>query len=188
MEFLNSADAYYKVVYYIALGSFAVFTIQSLLTFFGGDFHDGTEADFNGDIAGHNSTFQYFTFRNLINFLLGFSWTAAALHSAIENKVIVSLVATGVGVSLVYLVLKMMKEFSRMTQDNTMRLEQAIGKSAEVYLTIPANKSGKGKVHISLQHTLRELDALTEGEAIPSGANVTVIALFENSTLLVVKS
>jgi len=188
MDFFNSADAYYRIVYYIALGSFAVFTIQSLFTFFGGDLHDSTEANFDGDVTGHNSAFQYFTFRNLVNFLLGFSWTAVALHGSIENKLLLNIVSVTVGITLVFLVLMMMKEFHKLTQDNTMKLHQAIGKSAEVYLTIPGKKSGKGKVHISIQHTLRELDALTEGETIPSGSNVTVVALLENTTLLVEKS
>lgn len=184
MNFLNSEDAYYVVVFYIAIGSFAVFAVQSLMTFFGGDIHDGAGADFD-DLHDHGSPFQYFTLRNFINFLLGFSWTAVALHGVIENKIILTLIATFIGVGLVAMVMFMMKQMHGLAKDNTMKYENAIGKSAEVYLTIPGKNAGKGKIHVSIQNTLRELDAMTEGDSIASGSRVTVVDVVQGSILLV---
>lgn len=56
-----------------------------------------------------------------------------------------------------------------------------------MYLAIPENKSGKGKVQISVNGSFHELDAMTSStEKIPSGAVVKVIAL-ENNILIVQK-
>ena len=62
----------------------------------------------------------------------------------------------------------------------------ALGKSGTVYLRIPANREGNGKVNLMLQDTFVELDAVTDEEnAIPSGREVVVIGLSGQSTLVV---
>jgi hypothetical protein len=187
MDLLHEPDFYYKVVFYIGLGTTAIFVIQSLLTIFGASLSDGIGHDFDVETHGHFGPMQMFTFRNLVNFLLGFSWTAIALHHSIENKMIISLLAALAGVLLVIGVLAMMRQLQKLAQDKTMKIESAIGKTCSVYLTIPAEKSGKGKVHISIQDTLRELDAMTEGEMIPTNSTVVVADVLQHSILLVNK-
>ena len=62
-----------------------------------------------------------------------------------------------------------------------------VGKTADVYLRIPAARSGKGKIQISLNGVAREFDAITDcTEIIPSGA-VVVVEEDINGTLLVSK-
>ena len=100
---------------------------------------------------------------------------------------IISLLAALAGVLLVIGVLAMMRQLQKLAQDKTMKIESAIGKTCSVYLTIPAEKSGKGKVHISIQDTLRELDAMTEGEMIPTNSTVVVADVLQHSILLVNK-
>lgn len=186
MDALQSADFYYKVVFYLAIGASVIFVIQSLATFFGGDLHDGAHADFDGDLSGHGSGLQMLTFRNLINFLLGFSWTAIALHPYLKNQVLLSLIATVIGVAIVLTMFYMIRGLKGFAQDNTMKYEDAMGKSAQVYLTIPGQRQGQGKVHVVVNQTLRELDAMTDGDTLPSGSSVVVVHL-ENSILIVSK-
>ncbi|WP_315821887.1 hypothetical protein [Paraflavitalea speifideaquila] len=54
-----------------------------------------------------------------------------------------------------------------------------------MYLTIPGHKSGKGKIMISINGSMRELDAMTEKERIPSGAVVKVVKIENDNILLV---
>ena len=65
-----------------------------------------------------------------------------------------------------------------------MQIKNAVGQKAEVYLTIPANRSGTGKVNINLDGTLRELEAISD-EEIKTGSIVTVCEILNNSILIV---
>ena len=55
----------------------------------------------------------------------------------------------------------------------------------DVYLRIPANKGGKGKVQVSLNGSVQEFDAMTEGEGFTSGQKVTVESVIDGFTVLV---
>ena len=62
-----------------------------------------------------------------------------------------------------------------------------MGKACDVYLRIPAARSGQGKVQVSFGGSVQELDAVTDGEQLPSGAKVRVVQLIEGRLLLVEK-
>jgi len=79
MEFLNGLDPFLQVLWYIAIPVSLIFVIQSIMTFIG---IDGLEADFDGSFDGAQAPFQLFSFRNLINFLLGFSWAGITFPQA----------------------------------------------------------------------------------------------------------
>lgn len=66
-------------------------------------------------------------------------------------------------------------------------INTAIGKTCDVYLRIPANRAGTGKVQISFSGSVQELDAVTDGEMIPSGSKVTVVEILNNKILRVEK-
>jgi membrane protein implicated in regulation of membrane protease activity len=51
----------------------------------------------------------------------------------------------------------------------------AIGRTARVYLKIPAANSGKGKVTVSIQGRTAEYSALTRGAEIATGAEVKIV-------------
>jgi len=50
----------------------------------------------------------------------------------------------------------------------------AVGRTANVYLTVPANASGQGKVTLELQGRTVEFRAVTDGDEIPTGSVVAV--------------
>ena len=81
----------------------------------------------------------------------------------------------------------LIKQILKLSEDNSFKIENTINKTADVYLTIPESKSGKGKVQISVNGSFHELDAMTlSTEKIPSGAVIKVIAV-ENNILIVEK-
>ena len=57
-----------------------------------------------------------------------------------------------------------------------------------VYLGIPANRSGAGKIHINMHDRLVELAALSSDEAIPSGTEVIVVDTQASDTVIVTPS
>lgn len=188
MEFLQNAEPFLRLFWYIAIPVTVIFIIQTILTFVGGDSMDGVDADFEGDLSAGDAPFQLFSFRNLVNFLLGFGWGGISFYSIAPNKTLLIIAAVISGIIFVTVFFVIVKIFLRLAEDNSFKLGQALHKTAEVYLTIPANRTGKGKILISVGGSLRELDALTdEKEPIYSQSTVKIIKIENNNILLVEK-
>ncbi len=74
----------------------------------------------------------------------------------------------------------------KLTDSGTLNYENAINAIGEVYLTIGANRSKMGKVSVSVQGTLRELDAISDSlTELKSGALIKVIDVTSNGILIV---
>ncbi len=186
MEFILNAEPLLRTFWFIALPVSLIFIVQTILTFTGADASDGVNADFDGDFSGVEAPFQLFSFRNLVNFLLGFSWSGISFYNIIHKPVILILVSAAIGVAFVLLFFLIISQLMRLAEDGTFKITSAVNKTADVYLTIPANKNGAGKVLLSVGGSIHELEAMTEGETIPSGNIVKVIRI-ENEQILIVE-
>lgn len=186
LEFFNQMEALQKLFWFVALPTSAVFLIQTIMTFMGVDAADGVEADFDGDLSDNDAPFQLFSFRNFINFLLGFGWSGIAFYTTIASPAFLIIVSFIIGVLFVALFFLLMKQIQGLAEDNTFKLTEAINLNGEVYLAIPASKNGKGKVQISIKGTTHELDAITNANyRIESGSMVRVIGI--DQQLLIVQ-
>lgn len=186
MEFFSSMEPFLKGFWFIAIPVTLIFIIQTIMTFVGANASDGLEADFDGDFSGDDAPFQLFSLRNLINFLLGFSWTGISFYELISNKIILTVFAFVIGCLFVYIFFLTIKALLKLAEDNSFKIIETLEKVAQVYIPIPEHKSGIGKVTLSIHGTFRELDAMTEGERISSNTPVKVIKI-ENNILLVEK-
>ncbi len=75
---------------------------------------------------------------------------------------------------------------SKMNTSGTMKIAEAVEKSGEVYLTIPAKRASSGKIQILLGGLLRTLDAMTDDdEPIQTGKQAKVSNILNNNILLV---
>jgi len=80
----------------------------------------------------------------------------------------------------------LMWQFSKLSQDGNIDINDALFQTGEVYLRIPAKDKGQGKVHINISGSLKEVDAITEEtEAIPTGAFIKVVEVLDNRLLVV---
>jgi membrane protein implicated in regulation of membrane protease activity len=185
-DFFASMDGAQQFYWYIAIGASVIFIIQTIMTFIGADSDTGVDADFDGDLDASDSPFQLFSLRNLINFLLGFGWTGASLYGIIENNVVLGIVAALVGVLFIAIFFFLMRLLMKLAEDNSFNIENTIGKTGDVYMNIPAAKSGKGKVFISIKGSTHELPAITTSkDDIKSGSLVKVISI-EGDILVVI--
>jgi hypothetical protein len=186
MEFFDKLDPLLRTLWFIALPSSLIFAVQSVMTFAGTDSHDGVNADFNSDLHGGDAPFQLFTFRNLINFLLGFSWTGISFYSLIDNKIVLIGLAFSIGVAFILLFFMVIRQIERLAEDNTFKITNTLHKTGSVYLSIPARKKGIGKVQVSVKGSFHELNAITEDEKIETSAAVRIVKI-ENDNLVVVE-
>lgn len=187
MDFLSNLDPLLKTFWYVALPTSLIFIIQTILTFIGVDSSDGLDADFDGNLEGAEAPFQLFSLRNLINFLLGFSWTGISFATVIPNPILLISISVLVGVLFVYVFYLIIKQVQKLAEDNSFKIGNTLNKTAEVYLPIPERKSGRGKVMISVNGAFHELQAMTEQERIPSSTLVKVVKI-ENNNILIVET
>ncbi|MBL7900693.1 MAG: NfeD family protein [Bacteroidia bacterium] len=187
MEILENLDTLLKTFWLVAIPTSIIFIIQTIMTFIGADSSDGIEADFDGDLSGADAPFQLFSLRNLINFLLGFSWTGISFYTTISNKSFLIILSLVVGILFVYLFFIIIRQVQKLAEDNSFKIASTLNKTAEVYLTIPENKKGKGKIMISINGAYHELEAMTEKDKIPSGSVVRVVKI-ENNNILIVET
>lgn len=193
-EWYNGLPSTLQVYWVIALITSLVFVVQMVLTFIGiGD--ADADADFGGDTdISDGSTLdaggamQLFTMRNIINFLLGLGWGGVCLYSVIPNAVVLSIVAILVGVAFVYVFILIYRQMRRFEKNGAFDIKECVGHTVDVYLTIPAKRSGSGKVQVSFYGSVQELAALTDSDSpIRSGAKVRIIEIVDGGTVLVEK-
>ena len=188
-EWWTSLDLFMKILWCIAIASSLLFIIETVLTFIGADVEMDMDTDFDiadGGFEGDPSMNLY-TFRNLVNFLLGMSWTAILLNEQIKSKALLMLIAFAVGAAIVFAVMMMFKGLSKMQQSGNINVfESAVGCSGKVYLTVPGERKGQGKVQININNSVREYDALTDSEDdLKTGTSIKVTEVLDASTLLV---
>lgn len=180
MEVLESLEPLLRAFWFVAIPTSLIFIIQTALTFLGAHSSDGLSGDFGGHSDGADGSVQFFSFRNLINFLLGFSWTGISFYPIIPNGPLLITLSFGVGILFVYVFFLVIIQLQKLAEDNSFRMANTLNKTAEVYLTIPENKQGKGKIMISVNGSFHELEAMTEKHKINSGSVVKVIRIEDN--------
>ena len=187
-EWWTSLDLFMKILWSNAIATSLIFIIETILTFIGID-HE-IDADFDTSMDGgfeSEPSMNLYTFRNLVNFILGFSWTAILFKNSISSTWLLMLLSVLLGVALVAAVMYLFKWLSKMQQSGNIDVRKsAKGCIGKVYLTIPANRAGAGKVQITINDSVREYDALTDSDSdLKTGSSIKVVEALDSSTLLV---
>ena len=206
IEWWNSLEPAMKVLWAVTLSASLVFVIQTIMTFLGAagdsDFDINSDTDLIVDIAdgsvdvggspeagesGQLGTgMNLLTFRNFINFLIGFGWTAILLKDSVPALALRMLIAIVVGVVLVAVVMLLFKWLTNMQQSGNINVyKSAIDCEGSVYLTIPGGRAGEGKVQITINNAVREYAAVTDGPTLKTGARIRVVEVVSANTLLV---
>jgi hypothetical protein len=165
----------------------------------GGDAHGGGEHEtqstgsgsrgFGGRVAAnlppsssapHGAADWFFgvvSFRTIVAAVALFGVSGKAALAAGVNPMPTLVIAVVSGIAAMYAVHGLMRGLKSLDTDRTVRIERAIGQPGTVYLSIPAHRSGSGKIHLTLQKRLDELEAVTAGERLADGAKVRVIGV-----------
>ena len=143
------------------------------------------QADFQGET---NIFFGVLSFKTLSAFVAFFGLTglACAEFGVTSNLLQFALSATA-GVFAGAVVVVLMRLLVSLNTSGTSRLQDAVGKTARVYLSVPSSGTGHGKIIVDLGGREVELLAVTNGPDIPTGAAVEVVARTEGETFEVVR-
>ncbi len=151
---------------------------------------DGVFGDDIPDEAPEGFGFEglrIFTLRGIIAFFVVFGWLGVVMDGADIPLYITLPVSTACGFCMMLLLAFIFKAVLKLRNDGNTDNRNAIGMSGKVYLTIPPQRSGEGKINVMLQGSYVERGAVTdETEAIPTGTEIVVVGI-SGQTELVVK-
>ena len=180
-----------KVLWGVTLTASLIFIIQTIMTFLGADADSDFDMDVDtsmdgSDLSNIDSGANLYTFRNFVNFFLGFGWTAIILQPSVKSTAVLVIISVLVGIALVALVMYMFKWLYSMQQSGNINVyKSAVGCQGKCYLRIPGERGGEGKVQITIQGAVREYNAVTDGDEIKTGTSVKVLEAIDGNTLLV---
>ena len=176
----TSLNVMQKIYFCIGLAATVLLIAQIILMLFGlGDGGD-VDIDFDGDGVPDVSVdasdgFNVFTLRGLTAFFAIGGWVGYTLaDDNITLAVILSLVSGTIALLAMAFV---MKALMKTRSDGNIDIAKSVGKTAEVYLTVPPAGKGYGKINLTLEERFVEINAQQKGETpISTGAQVKVVS------------
>lgn len=160
----------------------AVLALQILLGMLGMDGHDAGELHGEAAVA---EGLELMSVRALSAGLTFFGLTGLTLEARDWPLWLSLPAALLVGAAAVVGVAAAMRAVLRLESDGTVHMEGAIGQSGTVYLSIPGERTGRGKVTLTLQGRTVEFQAVSE-LPLPTGAAVVVVDVVGPDTVEVV--
>lgn len=179
-----------QIFWGIAIVFTVLFVIQFVLSLVGLDFETDTDLDVEASAGstegyGVDTDFTILSVRSIIAFFTFFGWTGVFVLKSGGSILLAVGLASLSGFAAMFVVAYMLYLFSKLGEDGTVDLNEAMYNTGEVYLAIPANKNGTGKIHLKVKGSLRELDAVSDGDAIPTGVPIRVVEVLNENIVLV---
>lgn len=179
-----------SVFWFCALAGSGMVIIQFILNLLGAtdqdNFDMSAEASGNTHDTPDIRKFKWLSLQAITGFLMMFGWTAITcqnqFHLSIAPTVSISISAGLFAAIVIRSIFKLAKKLK--SPGSVYRIEDAIGKEAYIYQSIP--KGGMGKISMSLNHLTYEIDAVSNHpEDLPSFVRVKVIEKKDNNIVVV---
>lgn len=174
VEFWDGMSGLGKGFFITGCVAAVLLVIQIILMIVG--FAGGADADADVGVDGDGGDgIGLFTVKGLIAFFAIGGWVGLGMDSAGLHPALSVVIACVCGLFALVAVGFVYRAMFRLQSSGNIRIDGAVGKTAEVYLRIPA--AGTGKVTLLLQEREVELEARTRcGKDLPTGSRVMVVA------------
>lgn len=147
---------------------------------------DSADHDINHDGAHHASGVRLISLRGFVAFFAVGGWLGVALLESGVSAVLSVIIAFAGGSLALLFVGFVLKLLYDMQESGNIDPRNAVAKTGSVYIRIPANRTGTGKINITVQGAYKEMDAVTDcDEDIQSGKMVQVVSITADNTLVV---
>ena len=175
-----------QIFWSIGLISNLLFALYIGIQVLGHDADLDTEVD---DIDGLDTgeiQFTVLSLRSLLAFGMFLGYTGLTVLHAGFGLITAVCLGSLAGLLAAWLAFKLIRFLLKMQSSGTLILENSVGATGKVHLTLPANAASTGKVMVTLQGALREMDAVSEGETIQTGTSILVTEVLDNGNLVVI--
>lgn len=174
------------IYFYCAAIGGGILVLQTLLLVLGAtDLEVDTDITPDGDATldgASDGIFAAISFKTLVAFATFFGLTGLACLSGGVGNGWTIVASIGAGMMAFYLVAYLMKLMISLQTDGNVKMENAIGLSAQVDLRIPGDHGGFGKIRVAVQGRTINAKAVTGGGEIPTGAEVTICGMRSHDT------
>lgn len=153
-----------------------------VLAFIGLEHHDAT------DIGGLHAddTGGIFSVKPMVGFFLGFGWAGGLALDGGFSLLAATAIALGAGAIVTAGILAIYRGIYSMRSDGTRQIDQAVGATGTVYVTVPAARVSGGQVTVNFAGRQETLAALSNGSLpIRSGEKIKVTSVIDAGTVLV---
>lgn len=184
INWYNNLTLIQRIYALIAIPTTVILIIQTIMLFFG---LDDDDADFDSDDAAvGDDGFTLFSVRGIMAMLCVAGWSGVAFNEAGFGIALTIVLSTILGFAALVGMAYLIKLILKLQDSGNIQPANAIGKVGQVYLTIPPNMSGMGKVNVTIQDKYSEFNAMTtDADAIKTGEVIRVVATDEIGYLLV---
>lgn len=178
IEWYKSLSVMEVVYFWLGVVSTILLVVQIILmcfTAFGGD----VDIDGDGDIdVDTDSGVTIFSVKSITAFFAVGSWAGLLTCSVLKGnlKWISILVALLAGAAAWAVVVVAIRAMLKLQCSGTVQPEKLVGERATVYVSVPAKRSGRGKITLNAQGRYMEMDAMTEGDRLPTDEPVVIVA------------
>ncbi len=136
------------------------------------------------DAHGSTWLFGVISFRTVVAALTFFGLSGLASLSAQLSEPLSLLIAVSAGLAAMYGVHFLMQSLYGMRHDGTARIDRTLGQRGTVYIPIPPQHSGLGKIQIRTQGRIMEYAAKTAApEKLKTGTTVEVVNVLSPMTV-----
>lgn len=186
----SELDLMSMVYWLIAAPATLVFAFLLVLTIFSSDADTDVQTDLGHSFGdGDGIPFQLLSLKNIVGFFTMFGWSGLGFISIGMAPFLVILFSFICGFLMMLAMATLFYFMSKLAETGNMNIRNAVGRTGEVYLPIPAKREGIGKIQITVQGTLQTLDAVTDDpEAITTSSIIQVTDVVNNQILLVRKN
>lgn len=165
----------------IAIVASAFLGIQIIIMMFGGDMEFDSDMDVDASDGG-----GFLSIRSLTAFFGGFGWAGLAAKQADWSDGAALGMGIAVGVGMFVVVGFLFMQARKLGSDGNLDYESAVGKMGSVYIPIPPNRTGPGKVELTVSGRVTVVAAVSDSaEELSSKTRVRVIEHLGASTVLV---
>lgn len=143
----------------------------------GADLHHGDPGE----------AFKVLSVQSIAAFAMGFGWGGlGGLRGADWSWTASTLFAFGCGTGMVWLLGLLLRAMISLQSSGNVSAEDAIGLDADVYVTVPGHRGGRGQVQVVVRERQRTYNAVTEGEPLVTHQRVRITRVNEDNTVTVV--
>jgi len=155
---------------------------------FGAD-HDAPSGAHSGDSDQQAAWFfNVLSFRSIVAAIAFFGLGGLAGLTGGVPLALSFTFALAAGAAALVAVAWIMRLMSGLQAEGTVYIDHAIGAQGKVYLTVPGNRAGAGKVQVNVRERTMEYLAMTANDALPTGAQVVVVDVVGPNTVEVARA
>lgn len=158
----------------------------------GGDSHeidvhgnDAAERD-NYHETAHDGGLRIFTVRAFVAFFTIFGWMGIVLLESGLNVILSAIISLFAGFAAMFGMACFFKFALSLQSSGNVDIRNSLGKTGTVYIPIPPNRTGKGKITVLVQDRFTEVDAITDNDvSLKTGTEVVGVSMSNQNVICV---